>query len=161
MIVPSRSTKTAGDSSSVIVAVLSEAGDKFISSHGRCSKFANHDCASVVGDFCRFNWNCSADEPKSKERNRSIASARDIKDLARFCWNIMRLFLLLKKHHAVFPQRDADRRKLGLGLVGRWRGRLFAVVANDLLMTRNDARVDSCARRIVFNRIGEVDFLLR
>src|SRR5689334_2387439 len=106
MMVPSRSTKTARDSSLVIVAVLSEAGDQFISRHGRCSKFANHDCASVVSDFCRFNWSCSAGEPKGKKRNRSIASAGNIKDLARFCWNIMRLILLLKKHHPVFPQGD-------------------------------------------------------
>src|SRR6266853_789432 len=77
MMVPSRSTKTAGDSSSVMVAIFSEAGDKFISRHGCSSKFANHNCASVVGDFCRFNWSCSADKPESKERNGSIGRAGD------------------------------------------------------------------------------------
>src|SRR5262249_59313295 len=103
MMVPARSTKTAADSSSVMVAILSEAVDKFISRHGRCSKFANDDGASVVGDFCRFNWSCSAEKPEGKERNGSIARAGDIKNLSCLCWNIMRLFFLLKKHHAVFP----------------------------------------------------------
>src|SRR5215470_14822611 len=104
MIVPSRSTKTAGDSGSVMFAVLSETGDKFICRHGRRSKFAHHNCAPVVGDFRRLSWSRSADESKSKERNGGIARARDIENLPGPRWNIMRRFVLLKKHHPVFAE---------------------------------------------------------
>src|SRR6266496_5629301 len=108
MIVPSRSTKTAGDSASVIFAFLSETGDEFISCHGGCSKFADYDCASVVGNFRRFNRSRSADESKGKERNGSVAGAGDVENLPCLGWDVMRRFVLLKKHHAVFAERDED-----------------------------------------------------
>src|SRR5882724_354275 len=108
MIVPSRSTKTAGNSASLIFAVLSETGDKFISRHGSRSKFANHNCASVVGDFRCLDGSRSADESKGKERNGSIAGARNIENLSCLGWNIMRRFVLLKKHHPVFAERDEN-----------------------------------------------------
>src|SRR5439155_945673 len=54
----------------------------------------------------------------------------------------------------------SDRRKHTLDLVCRWPGKLFAIDANDLLMTRNDARFHNCAKRLVFNRIGDIDFFL-
>src|SRR6266545_578110 len=92
MMVPSRSTKTAGDSALVIFAVLSETGDKLIACHGRCSKLADHNSASVVGDFRRFN------------RSR----AGDVENLPCLGWDVMRRFVLLEKHHAVFAERDED-----------------------------------------------------
>src|ERR1700752_3460846 len=104
MIVPSRSTKTAGDIASVIFAVLSETSDKFISCHGRCSKFADHNCASVVGNFRRFNRGRSADESKGKERNGCIAGAGDIEDLPCLRWNVVRRLVLLKEHHPIFAE---------------------------------------------------------
>src|SRR5437667_5137802 len=108
MMVPSRSTKTAGDSSLVIFAVLSETGDKFVSCHRRCSKFTDYNCAPVVGDFRRFNRSRSADESKGKERNGSVSGAGDIENLPCLGWDVMRRFVLLKKHHAVFAERDED-----------------------------------------------------
>src|SRR6266567_7273184 len=108
MMVPSRSTKTAGDSALVIFAVLSETGDKFVSCHGRCSKFTDYNCAPVVGDFRRFNRSRSADESKGKERNGSVAGAGDVENLPCLGWDVMRRFVLLKQHHAVFAERDED-----------------------------------------------------
>src|SRR5438132_11546921 len=108
MMVPSRSTKTAVDSVSVIFAVLSETGDKLIACHGRCSKLADHNSASVVGDFRRFNRSRSADESKGKERNGSVAGAGDVENLPCLGWDVMRRFVLLKKHHAVFAERHED-----------------------------------------------------
>src|SRR6516225_1520309 len=108
MIVPSRSTKTAGDRASVMFAVLSETGDKFISCHGRCSKFANHDGASVVSNFRRFNRSRSADESEGKKGNSRVAGARHIENLPCLRWNVMRRFALLKEHHPVFAEGDED-----------------------------------------------------
>src|SRR2546427_9327775 len=108
MIVPSRSTKTAADSALAMFAVLSETSDKFISGHGRRSKFADHDCASVVGDFRCLNRSRSANKSKCEKRNGSITGAGDIENLPCLGWNIMRRFVLLKKHHAVFAERDED-----------------------------------------------------
>src|SRR5216117_1600377 len=98
MMVPSRSIKTAGDSALGIFGVLAETGDKFISCHGRCSKFADHNCASVIGNLRRFNGSRSADESKGKERNGCVAGARDIEDLPCLGRDVMRRLFLLKKH---------------------------------------------------------------
>ena len=108
MIVPSRSIKTADDSASRIFAVLSKTGDEFISRHSRRSKFAHDYCASVVGNLRRFNRSRAADEPKREERNRGVACTRDIENLASLCADVVRRFVLLKKHHPVFAQRDQD-----------------------------------------------------
>ena len=108
MMVPSRSRKTAGDSASVMFAVLSETGDKFVACHGRCSKFADDDCAGVVGNFRRFNRSRSADERKSKERDGGVAGAGNIENLPRFGRDVVRRLVLLKKHHAVFAERDEE-----------------------------------------------------
>src|SRR6202035_4088586 len=108
MMVPSRSRKTAGNRASVIFAVLSEAGDKFVACHSRCSKFAYDDRASVVGNFRRFDRSRSADESKSKERNSGVASAGNIENLPCFGWDVMRRFVLLKKHHPVFAEGDEE-----------------------------------------------------
>src|SRR5260370_39758184 len=108
MMVPSRSTKTAVDSALVIFAVLSETGDKLIACHGRCSKFADHNCASVVGNFRRFNRGRSADESKGKERNGSVPGAGDIEDLPCLSRDVMRRLVRLKKHHPVLAEGDED-----------------------------------------------------
>src|SRR6266498_3830066 len=108
MMVPSRSTKTAGDSALVIFAVLSETGDKLIACHGRCSKLADHNSASVVGNFRRFNRSRSADQSKGKERNGSVAGAGDIENLPCLRRDVMRRLVLLKKHHPVFAEGDED-----------------------------------------------------
>src|SRR6516162_5910242 len=104
MIVPSRSRKTAGDSASIMFAILAETGDKFVSCHSRCSKFADHDGAPVVGNFRRLNRSCSADESEGKERDSRVAGARHIKNLPRSRWNIMRRLVLLKKHHPMLAE---------------------------------------------------------
>src|SRR4029077_250790 len=108
MIVPSRSIKTAGDSASVMFAVLSKIGDKLISGDGRRSKFAHHNCASVVGDFRRLNRSRSADESKCEQRNGSIARAGYVENLPRLGGNVMRRFVCLKKHHALFTESDQN-----------------------------------------------------
>src|SRR5437867_13342478 len=105
MIVPSRSTNTAGDSTSLMLAVLSETGDKFLSRHGRRSKFAHYNSAPVVGDFRRLDRSRSAHKAKGKERNGSITGARDIENLSCLGRYIMRLFVLLKTHHPMFAER--------------------------------------------------------
>src|SRR6476660_6509839 len=106
MMVPSRSTKTAGDSALVIFAVLSETGDKFVSCHGRCSKFTDYNCAPVVGDFRRFNRSRSTDEPKTEESDGRVAGARDIKDLPCLRRDVMRRFLLFFVHDTASTESD-------------------------------------------------------
>src|SRR5438067_8891563 len=108
MMVSSRSTKPAGHSASVMFAVLSKTGDKFVSCDGRCSKFADYNCAGVVGNFRRFNRSRSADEPEGKERNSRVASAGHIENLSCLSRDVMRRFVLLKEHHPMLAERDED-----------------------------------------------------
>src|SRR5215211_2871999 len=108
MMVPSRSMKTADDSASRIVPVLSKTGDEFISRHGRGSKFAHDYRASVVGDLRCFNRSRAADESKREERNRGVARTRDIENLTSLRSDVVRRFVLAEKHHSVFAQRDQD-----------------------------------------------------
>src|SRR5947207_7183768 len=108
MIVPSRSTKTAGDASSVTPIMPPKTGQKFLFRHACCSKFADNDGTSVIGDFGSFHRCCFANQPKGKERDGGIACARNIENLARFSWDVMRRFVLLKKHHAVFAQGNEE-----------------------------------------------------
>src|SRR5262245_39669779 len=100
MIVPSRSIKTAGDSASCILAVLSKTGDKFISRYSRCSKFAHDNSAGVVGNLRGFNRSRAAEEPKREERNGGVAGARDIENLTGLCADVVRGVVLLEKHHS-------------------------------------------------------------
>src|SRR5262245_62051993 len=104
MIVPSRSIKTAGDSGSLMVSVLSKTGDEFTSRHCCCPKFTHDNGASVVGNLRRFNGSRAADQPHGEKRNRGIARARDVENLTRLGGNVVGRFVLLKKHHAVFAQ---------------------------------------------------------
>src|SRR5215472_58507 len=108
MIVPSRSMKTAFDSASRMFAVRSKTGDEFISRHSCRSKFAHHYSASVIGNLRRFNRSRAADEPKREKCNRGVPCTRDIENLTSLCTDVMRRVVLLKKHHAVFAQRDQD-----------------------------------------------------
>src|SRR5215470_2486383 len=105
MIVPSRSTKTAGDSASFMFVVLSEPSNEFISRDGCRAELAD-DAAAMIGDLRRFNRSGFTDEPKGEERNSSIACARDIKNLACLGWDVVRRFILLKQHHPVFAECD-------------------------------------------------------
>src|SRR5262249_41726743 len=108
MIVPSRSMKTAGDSTSRIFALISKTGYEFISRHSRRSKLAHHYSASVIGNLRRFNRSRAAHESKREKRNRGVPCARDIENLTSLCADVMRRVVLLKKHHPVFAQRDQD-----------------------------------------------------
>src|ERR1700741_2518967 len=98
MIVPSRSMKTAGDSTSRIFAVISKTGDEVISRHSRRSKFAHHYSASVIGNLRRFNRSPAEYESKRENRNRGVPSARDIENLPSLCADVMRRVALLKEH---------------------------------------------------------------
>src|SRR6266540_1162456 len=108
MMVPSRSTKTACYISSFMFAVLSETGDKFVACHGCCSKFADHNCASVIGNFRRFNRSRSADESEREQRDGSVTGTGHIENLPRLRWDVMRRLVRLKEHHAVFAEGDED-----------------------------------------------------
>src|SRR6516165_7255164 len=108
MIVPSRSIKIAGDGASCILAVLSKTGDELISCHSRRSKFADHYSASVVGNLRSFNRSRAADQPKREERNRGVASARDIENLTGLRADVVRGAVLPEKHHSVFAHCDQD-----------------------------------------------------
>src|SRR5947207_10179202 len=108
MMVPSRSTKTAADSASVMPAVLLETGDKFIARHSGCSEFTYHNCAPVIGDFHRFSRSRSANKSKCKESNGSVARAGDIENLPCLRGNVMRRFVLLEEHHPVFAKGDQN-----------------------------------------------------
>ena len=46
-----------------------------------------------------------------------------------------------------------------LKLLWRWPGKLFAIDTDNLLMTRDDPRLQNRAKRLVFNRIRDIDFL--
>src|SRR5437868_434221 len=108
MIVPSRSTKTAGDNLSATRRIPPKIGQKFVFRHGCGPKFADNDGTSVIGDFGCFYRCCLANESKGKKRDRGIARARNIENLARFSWDVMRRFVFLKKHHAVFAEGDEE-----------------------------------------------------
>src|SRR5439155_13181003 len=99
MTVPSRSINTAGDSGLVMFAVFLETGDKFVSGYGRRSKFAYHNCAPVFGDFRALNRSRSANDPQGKQGNGGIDRALNIENLSCLGRYVMRLFVLLKKHH--------------------------------------------------------------
>src|SRR4029077_17383961 len=108
MIVPSRSIKTAADSSLATFRILSKTGHQFISRHGRCSKLAYDYCTRVVGNFRRFGRSRSAGETEGKESDGRITRARDIENLLRFGGDVVRRFFLLEKHHAVFTEGNED-----------------------------------------------------
>src|SRR5207248_8895655 len=108
MIVPSRSIKTAADNSLATFGILSKTGLQFISCHSCCSKLAHYDGARVVGDFRRFGRGRSAGETEGKKSDCGITRARDIENLLRFGWDVVRRLFLLEKHHAVFAQSDED-----------------------------------------------------
>src|SRR6516164_6322675 len=99
MMVPSRSTKTAANSASVMSAVLLKTGDKFIACHGGRSEFAHHNCAPVVGDLRRFSRSRFANKSKRKKSNGGVTCAGDIENLPCLRGNVMRRFVLLEKHH--------------------------------------------------------------
>src|SRR6266478_1462334 len=48
-----------------------------------------------------------------------------------------------------------------LKLLRRWPGKLFAIDTNNLLVTRDNPRFQNCPKRLVLNRVGDVDFLSR
>src|SRR5262249_15200345 len=104
MIVPSRSIKMAGDRASGMFALLSKTGDEFISRHSRRSKFAHDNSASVVGNLRCLNGRRPAGESQRKESNRGVTCTRDIENLASSRANVVRCFVLLKKHHPMFAQ---------------------------------------------------------
>src|SRR5215216_864694 len=108
MMVPSRSRKTAADSGSFMFVVSSKIRYKLVTRDRRCTEFADHNCASVVCDFGRFNRSSSANKPEREECYGRISGTRDIENLARLRWNVMRLLVLLKKHHPVFPERNEN-----------------------------------------------------
>src|SRR5437588_7256164 len=67
--------------------------------------------------------------------------------------------VVFKDNRVCLRNGVSDRREHMLDLVYRWPGKLFTIDANNLLMTRNDARFHNRAERLVFNRVGEIDFL--
>src|SRR5260370_39359681 len=108
MTVRARLTKTAGNNLSACRRVTPKIGQKLLFRHGCGPKFADNDGTSVIGDFGRFHRCCLANEPKGKERDGGVARARNIENLARFSWDVMRRFVLLKKHHAVFTEGNEE-----------------------------------------------------
>jgi hypothetical protein len=48
-----------------------------------------------------------------------------------------------------------------LKLLCRWPGKLFPIDTDNLLVTRDDPCFQNCPKRLVFNRIGDIDFLSR
>ena len=62
----------------------------------------------MVGNLRRFNRTCAADEPKREERYRSVACTGHIENLTSLGAGVMGRFVLLKKHHPVFAQRDQN-----------------------------------------------------
>src|SRR5205085_765029 len=105
MSVPSRSRNTAGQLS-LGELVIFETGAEFVRCDSRCSQFANDDGTGMVRDLGRFHWRRLGGKRESEERNRSIARAGNIEHLPRFCRDVMRLPVSLKKHHALFAQRN-------------------------------------------------------
>src|SRR5438046_2642736 len=108
MMVPSRSTKTAADSASVMPAVLLETGDKFIARHSGCSDVTYSNCAPVSGALLSFCRSRSANKSKREKSNGSVARAGDIENLPCLRGNVMRRFVLLEEHHPVFAKRDQN-----------------------------------------------------
>src|SRR5262245_59648931 len=108
MIVPSRSIKTAADSSLAMLGVLLETGYQCISCHRCCSKLADHDSARVICDFRCFGWGRAASQAECKKSDGCITRARNIENLSRLGGDVVWHFLLLKKHHAVFTESDKD-----------------------------------------------------
>src|SRR6266404_258242 len=106
MIVPSRSIKTAGGFSSS--EIMLEAREKFIARDSSGAKFADDNGAAVISNFGCFNRSGVANERESEKRDGSVARAGNVKNLTRFCRNMMPRFVALKKHHALFAERDEN-----------------------------------------------------
>src|SRR6266550_1681132 len=104
----SRSRKTAGANVSATLRVPLKAGNKFVSRHGRCPEFADNNGTAVVGNFRRFTRRCLARERKSEERDGGIACPRNVEYLACLSRDVIRCFVFLKKHHAVFAEGDEE-----------------------------------------------------
>src|ERR1043166_5423705 len=108
MIVPSRSRKTAG-AVSLDETVILKAGDQFLARHRGGAKFADDHGAAVIGNFGGLARCGLTTKRERKERNRGVARPRNVENLAGFGGNVMRLIFFLKKHHALFPQRNKQK----------------------------------------------------
>ena len=78
-----------------------ETRDQFFPRHGGSSELADNDRAGVIGDLGRFDRRGVAASARVNKRDGGVARAGNIEDLPRFRRNVMRRFVLLKKHHAL------------------------------------------------------------
>src|ERR1700704_4515743 len=106
MSVPSRSTNPAGDKSLVTRHVLAKIRIQFLACHCGRTELADHNSTGVVGYFSRFLRCGIATKSQRKHGGGSIACAGNIEDLPRLGRNMMGPLISLKKHHAVFAERD-------------------------------------------------------
>src|SRR5438045_2498559 len=106
MIVPSRSTKTAGDFRSR--EVMLEAADQFVTGNSGGSEFSNNHRARVIRDLRRLERRRVTNEREREHRNCGVAGAGNIEHVARFGRNVLRMFSLLEKHHALFAECDEE-----------------------------------------------------
>src|ERR1051325_8783039 len=106
MRVSSRSMKTAGDVASCMFVVVSKTAKELISCHRGRSEFAHYYSTTVISNFRRFDGSCAAHQAKREQRNCRVACTGHIKNLTSFRSDVVRRCVLLKKHHAVFAQRD-------------------------------------------------------
>src|SRR4051794_20939299 len=105
MSVPSRSRKTAGQLS-LGEPVIFEAGGQFRRRNRRGAELGHDHGAGVIGDLRSFDGGRVAAKSESEQGNRSVACPGDVEHLTRFRWNMKRLSASLKKHHALFSERD-------------------------------------------------------
>src|SRR3954469_7503611 len=108
MSVPSRSRKTAGQLS-LDEPVIFKTGEQFGRRHRCRAEFADNDSAGVIGEVRGLDSRGVADKSEGEQSDCGIARARDVKDLARFCRNMVRLLAPLEKHHALLAQRDQQK----------------------------------------------------
>src|SRR6202171_434578 len=106
MSVPSRSTNTAGDKSLGTRCVLGKIRSNFLAGPRGRAELADHNSAGVFGYFSRFLRGGAATKSQRKHGGGRIACAGNIEDLPRLGRNMMGGLIFLKKHHAVFAERD-------------------------------------------------------
>src|ERR1051325_6066894 len=89
-----------------LVDVMFEAGDQLVAGDGSGPEFADYDRARMICDLRSLERRRVANQRECEHRDGSVACAGNIKHIARLCRDVMRMFSLLEKHHALFAKSD-------------------------------------------------------
>ena len=83
-----------------------EGCQKLVRGQGGGAEFADDDAAGVIRDFCGIGQLETGCESQSEQRDRGVAGAGDVVNLASTRVNVMRALSALEEHHAVLAKGD-------------------------------------------------------